>query len=281
MVAGGFMKRLIVIVTLSSVLALAACERLRPSAEAQSQGAASESGVSTSAGWPSRLGAQAVTDEARRIADYPGLVSRDGNRLTVYYDGKPVFTRTSDPEHCRGDATCDVWQFDSGIVLRDPTTGKQETYAQLYHSLGEGGHTVIVTRDGKEFDLYSPGVASPDGRWIAFGDDWVDEYVDGNVLGVTDWTGKVPTVLFEPSCAPVAWQDNDRFSVRCTISGQEAYHNFEGVVARGSKGAWRLTVGKIAADTPYGDDASASSATTPDPLPKTYDSKPEPSQPAA
>jgi len=279
MAVGGFMKRRIVLVTLSNVLALAACERLRPPADAQSQ-ASAEAGVSTSAGWASRLGAQAVTDEARRIADYPGLVSRDGNRLTVYYDGKSVFTRTSDPEHCRGDATCDVWQFDSGIVLRDPATGKLETYAQLYHSLGEGGHTVIVTRDGKEFDLYSPGVASPDGRWIAFGDDWVDEYVDGNVLGVTDWTGETPNALFEPSCMPVAWQGNDRFSVKCAVSGKEAYHNFAGDVVRSGK-AWRLIVGKIAADTPYGDDASASSATTADPLPKTYESRPEPSQPVA
>lgn len=177
------------------------------------------------------------TVEAQALKAWPKLAKRDGAGLTLFHNGQPIAHQTN--LDCGADGDCDQWYFAGPIRLLSRTSGRLESYAQVYVVYYEGNGAIIADENGALLRLDTVGVASPDGRTLVTGDSETDDANDSYVLTIRDWTGKAKTVAFEASCKPLKWLSNTRFTVRCA-QGVASAERFDGTVSRDGNGIWQL-----------------------------------------
>ena len=163
------------------------------------------------------------------MAKYPGLASREGDRLVIGYDGKPV---------AEFNAAYAKWIFIGTIAVTDPA-GNRDHLAVVSINENEIDYSGIVRRNGTLVLLDETIIVSPDGRHIASGyggTEW-----DAN-LHIADWAGDADPTLysFKANCAPTAWQGNAAFLAACTRDEDDSLSTVAKITASaGSK--WHLS----------------------------------------
>ena len=208
------------------------CDRLpsppkAPMAESSSSAAVSDSTASDApdAQWV----AQTLAKEAQEIKAAPGMAKRDGDTLTISYDGKPVASFTG--QYAR-------WTFDGTIDLANPD-GTKASLARVYLNDDEIGFTNIVLKDGRVLSLAEQLIVSPDGRLIASGQG-NSQYTVGSNLVLWNNSLTPQQVPFSANCAPLTWHDDTHLSVQCTRDEDDSLMSVA-TIARQDDGSWLFT----------------------------------------
>ena len=170
-----------------------------------------------------------LTDETKTMAQHPGLASRDGDRLVIAYDNRPV---------AEFNAPYMKWVFAGTIALTDPN-GRKDHLAVVSINEDEIDYTAIVRRNGTLVMLDETVIASPDGRHIASGyggSEW-----EAN-LHVVDWNGDADPVEngFSANCTPTAWHGNANFLAACVRDEDDSFTTATKVSALPG-GKWHLS----------------------------------------
>lgn len=189
-------------------------------------------------------------EEAGAMRTFPGVATREGNRLTISRNGRPVARFTDhDIGHCDGFENCSVWHFVGEVTLRTET-GKLETYVEVFHFIGEGGDFRLVATDGAILTLDDYPLASPDHRFAAVGE---TEGENDGYLSIIDWAspGHRVTADFKSACEPIKWLDAGALKVICSNWDKTTI-----AVVKHLGSTWRL------------DDVAAADERTQKPLPK-------------
>jgi hypothetical protein len=180
------------------------------------------------------------TQEAALLRAYPDVATRDARGLTVFRDGHPVARfHNVDETHCQGNDTCSLWWFDG--VLRLGTGSDRRTYAEVFHSNGEGWEVMLIGDDRDPLVFENPLVPSPDGRYAATG---VTSGLEDAYLSIIDWTspGHRLTATFGrlTGCEPLNWEGPDAFRAICDHEKSKTHYSLA-TVQRAGDGTWQLT----------------------------------------
>ena len=176
-----------------------------------------------------------IAGEAVAIARQPDRAHRDGNRLVISDNGRPVAELVG----------CDV--FFTGTVDLIPPGGTAPVSYPVVVQQFFWRQTGVIAPDGAITGF--PGViaVSPDHRTIASGDS--DSYYNNEDLRLTAWsTQGQPTVGIEVQCTPLGWADDDTLRVGCNRTEGE-YAFTDATAARVADG-WELTASKIISTKP-------------------------------
>lgn len=195
--------------------------------------------------------------EAERLRAHPELAARDGLTLKVFHNGKLIHTAVG--TDCDKDADkCDSFYFVGPVAVVSPVTHKLEAYAQIgeLHYESSGGYWIPLD-NGKSIHTDGQASGSPDGHWLASGDEFFDEQDGTGNLVIHDMTTARPDVIFAPSCMPNQWNSAAEFTALCEQFEEAGDIRFEAVARRDVGGQWSLTTTRILSYEPLGS-ASAS-----------------------
>ncbi len=187
---------------------------------------------------------QALVDEYDLMARNPGVATRDGKILTVFYRGKPV--KTFNPAAPPGrEAGFDSVILGKVLKLRDKETGRNEAIALIVEHAGEFDWSMLVLADGKILPVGSAS-ASPDGLWLVTGKEsvWSDDG-NGRDLGrlrIRPWPVRSPSVEFTSHCHVIGWRGNDTFNATCLYRTKHGngYVSFHARVYRDKDMEWHM-----------------------------------------
>ena len=180
------------------------------------------------------------TQEAALLRAYPHIAIRDARGLTILRDGRPVarFHNVHETQ-CQGNDTCSIWWLEG--VLRLGTGSDRRTYAEVFHSNGEGSEIMLIGDDGDPLVFDDPLMPSPDGRYAATG---VTSGLEDAYLSIIDWTspGHRLTATFGrlTGCIPLNWEGPDAFRAICDHEKSQTHYSFA-TVRRTGDGTWQLT----------------------------------------
>ena len=176
-----------------------------------------------------------IAEETAAIARQPARVHREGNRLVISDNGRPVAELIGC--HVFFTGTVDLVAPDTGVPASYPVVVQQFFWRQ----------TGVIAPDGSITGF--PGViaVSPDHKVVASGDS--DSYYDNEDLRLTAWsTPGQPTVSIEVQCTPLGWTANDTLNVGCNRT--EGEYAFTDAVASPVADGWRLTASKLISIVP-------------------------------
>ena len=182
--------------------------------------------------------------EAVRLQRHPGLAIRDGENLTIYYQGKAI-SRLVATVHDQSDDECNT--FDVGKVLNvyDPAARSHQNLAEVYCHQGEFEKRFIVLPDGSRWPV-SDASSSPDGQLIGVGSN-----KNAGLSGFTllAWPKRNIVARFAQGCRVIGWQDSSHLTVTCfrTDLDHDAEYDwrltplaFDASVWRDDDGIWQM-----------------------------------------
>lgn len=183
--------------------------------------------------------------EPALLRAYPAIAKRDDHGLTVLRSGHAV-ARFHDinANGCGGNDTCSIWRF-IGVLSLNAGDGRR-TYAEVFHSNGEGWEVMLIGDDGDPL-VFGPLVfrnelmPSPDGRYAATG---ITSGLDDAYLSIIDWASPdhhlVATFGRLTGCEPLNWQGPDEFRAICDHEKSTTHYSMA-TVRRTGDGTWQLT----------------------------------------
>lgn len=194
-----------------------------------------------------RLECQERLDEAEQMRQNPGLATRDGNNLTIFYHGKQTARLIAAPP---GNEEYDSFTMSKVLRLRDPQSGKLESFADITGAHGEFTWHFIALPDGGRWFVRDAS-PSPDGRMVAMGSnlDLLDAYA-GHELTIHAWPSRAMVAHFTPTCGIATWQDATHFTALCVTRiiqypksdnwPDGLYMPFDTKVWRDKDGVWQM-----------------------------------------
>ena len=106
------------------------------------------------------LECQDLLDETEQMRQNPGLATRDGRNLTIFYGGEQVARLVAAQP---GDQEYDSFTMPQVLHLRDPQSRTLQSFADITSAHGEFTfHFVVLPEGGRWF--VADASASPDGR---------------------------------------------------------------------------------------------------------------------
>ncbi len=150
--------------------------------------------------------AAAIANEKRLIAAHPDLAVRNGNSLTIRYDGEDLSTYTNDAIGCRRYYIINV------LTMRDPS-GKKVAAAEVVCLFGNAENKYVVLPTSDKLVVLDEVTASPDGKWLALGLDRAD--IAQGQLSLAPWPDVRDAVTFPAHCHDVKWLSADHFTATC------------------------------------------------------------------
>jgi antitoxin (DNA-binding transcriptional repressor) of toxin-antitoxin stability system len=149
--------------------------------------------------------------DASVLKDYPGLASREGKTLTIFYSGKPIARLAprnpddTDPGKDPANAPCDNYSLVKAISVRDPVSARMEPLAVLTchqdtsyarQLIGPAGKGIIVT------DV----AASPDGSIVAYGDNGFYRTSEEPGFVLQDWKTQKAVAALATCVYDTSWR---------------------------------------------------------------------------
>lgn len=192
------------------------------------------------------LECQELLDEAEAMRQNPGLAARDGNNLTIFSHGKQTARLIAAPP---GSEEFDSFTMPKVLRLRDPQSGKLESFADITGAHGEFTWHFITLPDGGRW-FVGDASPSPDGRTVAMGSNhFLYTYADGG-LTIDEWPSRITIAHFTPTCGIPVWQDATHFSAVCITRVMQypksdnwpdgLYMPFDAKVWRDQHGVWQM-----------------------------------------
>ncbi len=163
----------------------------------------------------SQLECQNRISEAQRLRQHPGLAVRDGDNLTIFFDGAPI-SRLVPVEVDQDDTTCNSYEINDVVTAAETANGRRRDLALVSCYQGEFESRFVVMPDGSRWPTYGA-KAAPNGRAVADGDNrWDPEGGQGR-LTLYGWPSRKIVARFRPSCRALAWQDDRHFTATCVL----------------------------------------------------------------
>lgn len=194
-----------------------------------------------------RLECEDLLDEAAEMQKNPGLATRDGDNLTIFYHGKQtarlIAVQQSSEEF-------DTFTMPKVLRLRDSLSGKLDSFADITATHGEFMWHFIALPDGDRWFVRDAS-PSPDGRMVAMGSnlDLLDVNA-GHELTIHAWPSRAMVAHFTPTCGIATWQDATHFTAICLTRVVQypksdhwpdgLYMPFDATVWRDPHGVWQM-----------------------------------------
>ena len=218
-----------------AAMALGGCQRSQPAVPQAGETALKPGAPCTYSAKDKTIVAPLMAGEAAAIARQPERARRDGNRLVISGNGRPMAELIG----------CHV--FFTGTVDLVPPGGASAISYPVVVQQFYWRQTGVIAPDGSITGF--PGViaVSPDHRTIASGDS--DSYYNNEDLRLTAWsTPGQPTVGIEVQCTPLGWAAGDTLRAGCNRT--EGEYAFTDAVAAPAPDGWVLTASKIISTVP-------------------------------
>lgn len=181
-----------------SGLALGACQRAHAVAPAHAPQTLRADGPST---------AQRRAAEARWLAAFPDVATRDGPTLVIRYNGAEIARYVDDAKGCN------PYSISKVIRLYDDASKALQPVAEVTCHFGALDNRYLVLPTSTKYTVRDDVEASPDGHMLAMAD---------NALGPTDndftlitWPSMTRIAGFEAGCRNVTWRDTDHLQALC------------------------------------------------------------------
>jgi hypothetical protein len=171
---------------------------------------------------PSSAGrSQEFTDrlaiEAKQLPLHPDIAKRDGDLLTVSFGGKTVATFRNHMDNCQIEwPVCEGWTFIGTADLKNPQTGKIESFARVTWSYGQSGEANAVPPETYVVDargnLYYIGFSEP---LYSPSHSFMVTKARFDEITILDWTqedGFVNSYTFTTLVNPDSWMDDTHIS---------------------------------------------------------------------
>jgi hypothetical protein len=196
---------------------------------------------------------QARIYEAQRLKQHAGLAVRNGNNLTLFYNGKQSARLVAKPVRLVDTPDCDSYAVHKILPVHDTVSGKTVDIAQISCHRGEFEERFVSMPDGSRWivgDASSP----PGGKHVVLGQNRPDFGGVDSKLTIVSWPDRKVEARFTPRCRVLEWQAEEHFTVTCIAnffpgndtnkSLIEAEHTwlvaFDAKVWRDGKGRWRM-----------------------------------------
>ncbi len=253
--------RLLLLLCLGSELA--ACQRPHPHPPAPQT--LSTAGPST---------AQRRAEEAKWLAAFPDVATRQGDTLILHHDGKDVARYTDDAQGCN------PYSISKVIRLYDAASGQLQPIAELTCHFGAQDDRYLVLPSSDKYTVFDDVSASPDGRKLAMADNSLAQ--EGGQFSLISWPSMARLAIFKAGCRHVVWRDADSLTAFCwTNSGsspQDADDTrsvfFAADITRDESGSWTMTATNFV-DSASGKPVPAAGR----PLPRLIGETPPPDRP--
>ncbi len=180
------------------VLGLAACHRQAPPAPPAAPQAISTEGPST---------AQRRAEEAKWLAAYPDVATRQGDTLIVHHDGTDVARYTDDPKGCN------PYHISKVVQLYDKATDRLQPVAELTCHFGAANNRYLVLPSSDKYTVIDDVSASPDGRALAMADNSLAH--EGGQFSLIDWPSMARLATFKAGCRDAHWRDAQHLTALC------------------------------------------------------------------
>ena len=178
------------------ILLLAACHPPRPPAPAPQT-------LRTDGPSPTQRRSQ----EARWLAAFPDVATRQGDTLIIRHDGQDVVRYTDDPKGCN------PYSISKVIALYDAATGKLQPVAEVTCHFGAQEDRYLVLPSSDKYTVVDDVSASPDGRILAMADNSLAEV--GGRFSLIDWPSMTRRAMFKAGCRNAQWRDADHLTALC------------------------------------------------------------------
>lgn len=218
------------ICSLGLALLLAACQRPHPPAPAPQT--LPTDGPST---------AQRRAEEARWLAAFPDVATRQGDTLIIHHDGQDVGRYTDDPQGCN------PYSISKVIALYDDASKRLQPVAEVTCRFGTLDNRYLILPSSDKYTVVDDVSASPDGRTLAMADNSLAQV--GGQFSLIDWPSMARLATFKAGCRHPAWRDADHLTAMCWSnngsSPQDADDTrsvfFTADIGRDGNGAWTMT----------------------------------------
>ncbi len=215
---------------LVAIFALLACQKPHPSAPAPE---------TLRADGPSP--AQRRAEEAKWLARYPEVATRDGPTLIVRHDGAEVARYVDDPKGCNPYSVSKV------IRLYDQASGGLQPVAEVTCRFGPIDNRYLVLPSSDKYTVRDDVTASPDGRMLAMADNALGP--TGGQFALIDWPSLTRVAVFKAGCRDIAWRDAGHIDAVCWHNDGSSPHDpddsrsvvFTAELTRGADGRWTMT----------------------------------------
>jgi hypothetical protein len=180
---------------------------------------------------------RARQQEAALFKTVPGLATRDGDNLTIFYRGKQT-TRLMPV--ARQNGKCDAVEVHKALALFDPASGQQESVPLISCHYGEFEERFVAMPDGSRW-VVKDATASPDGKMIATGANSMFEPSELSGLTLWSWPSRQPITHFTPNCRVIEWTQATRLTVTCFPYDKGISETpFDARVWRDTEGMWQM-----------------------------------------
>ena len=218
------------ICSLGLALGLVACQRPHPPAPAPQT--LSTAGPST---------AQRRAEEAKWLAAFPDVATRQGTTLIIRHDGKDVARYSDDAQGCN------PYSLTKVVRLYDAASGSLQPIAELDCHFGAEDNRYLVLPSSDKYRVVDDVSASPDGRTLAMADNSLSQ--EGGQFSLIAWPAMARIATFKAGCRNVAWTDADHLTAMCWTnngsSPQDADDTrsvfFTAEIGRDGDGRWTMT----------------------------------------
>jgi len=179
------------------------------------------------------------TAEAAQLKLHPDVAHRDGGVLTIQANGKPIARFTDVAKStCEGFDDCSAWGF-AGIASLQTSPGHPESYAVVRQSGWENDTPALIAPNGTLYWLDSDFTSSPDGRFLAVGE---QQSLEGDGLfEIVDFASPLHRLhaVFNAQCAPGTWRSATELNVECSHDDSQTVLT-SAVVKQNPGGLWQL-----------------------------------------
>lgn len=188
--------------------------------------------------------AQTLPDEkfeAAALKKFPTLAKRTKAELLIFKNGKELhgFKKVDCEYQSIGD-DCVTTTFYGGINLFNPKTSKIEAYPVVFNMGYEWYDYEIWALDKEKVEFDATPSASPDGKTIATGFDFIDGMTGGGGLTFYDIKHFENPAIFEIACEPLKWVDNSSLRVKCSIPNEDGVSNFNATASKDAVKQWKV-----------------------------------------
>jgi hypothetical protein len=189
----------------------------------------------------SPLECEARLREEKLHVKHPTLMVREGDKLTIFYQGAPSVSLIPDLGAREG---CDSYNLRSIVPTYDPLKQQMDYLAEISCHTGEFEKRFIVMPSGERWNVNGV-MASPSGHLIGVGQNNVANDGFGGFT-IQEWPSRKIVARFKPRCRVVSWQDDANLTVTCLHelkplgADLDYYVAFDASVTRDQKQRWRM-----------------------------------------
>ncbi len=185
--------------------------------------------------------AQRLSEEARWLARYPDVATRDGPTLVIRHGGAEVARYVDDPKGCN------PYSISKVVELYDDASRRRLPVAEVTCRFGPLDNRYLVLPSSDKYMVRDDVEAAPDGKTLATADNALGDR--GGRFTLVAWPSLQRIAQFKAGCRRAQWRDSDHLSAVCWHNDGSAPQDaddsrsifFTADIGRDSGGAWSMT----------------------------------------